>query len=200
MKNKKFKYIKSTAFLLCTVIVVCALLSAMSIWNYASVDERRQADAVIILGAGTYNGEVSPVFRERLNHGIFLYQNGYVKKIILTGGYGKGNTDSDSYTAKLYVRSQGIPEADILCEEQSVITQENIQYAKAIMDEEQDKTAIIVSDPLHMKRAMLMAEDFGIQAYSSPTPTTRYRSLKNKLTFLGREVFFYMGYQIYRLL
>lgn len=60
-------------------------------------------------------------------------------------------------------------------------------------------TAIIVSDPLHMKRALLLARDAGIKGYSSPTPTTRYQSLKTKMPFLAREVFFYVGYKWYRL-
>ena len=50
-----------------------------------------------------------------------------------------------------------------------------------------------------MKRAMLLAKDAGIGAYSSPTPTSRYRSLKTKAKFLAREVFYYIGYQVYRL-
>ena len=61
------------------------------------------------------------------------------------------------------------------------------------------ETAIIVSDPLHMKRAMLLAEDAGIKAYSSPTPSTRYVSLRTKIPFLARETFYYIGYQWYRL-
>jgi uncharacterized SAM-binding protein YcdF (DUF218 family) len=58
------------------------------------------------------------------------------------------------------------------------------------------KSAIIVSDPLHMKRAMMMAEDLGIEAASSPTPTTRYRSLQTKLGFLIREIYFFHHYII----
>lgn len=50
-----------------------------------------------------------------------------------------------------------------------------------------------------MKRAMLMAKDCGIEAYSSPTPTTRYRTLRSKLPFLAREEFFYIGYRLVRI-
>ena len=67
------------------------------------------------------------------------------------------------------------------------------------MDAHQLETAVIVSDPLHMKRAMLLAEDAGIKAYSSPTPTTRYISMRTKIPFLARETFYYIGYQWYRL-
>ena len=51
------------------------------------------------------------------------------------------------------------------------------------MEENGYERAIVVSDPLHMRRAMLLAEDAGIEAFSSPTPTTMYRSLKTKIPF-----------------
>ena len=174
--------------------------TAVSIWQYGKVDEKQPADAAIVLGAGLMDGELSPVFQERVNHGIWLYQNGFVKQLILTGGVAAGNEISDAYVAKLYAMEKGVPEECILLEEESVITQENIENAKAVMDENSHETAIIVSDPLHMKRAMLMARDYGIEAYSSPTPTSRYVSLKSKLPFLAREEFFYIGYKVYRVL
>ena len=64
------------------------------------------------------------------------------------------------------------------------------------MDENNFKTAIIVSDPLHMKRAMEMAENYKITAFSSPTPTTMYKTPKTKYPFLFREAFLYIGYGI----
>lgn len=67
------------------------------------------------------------------------------------------------------------------------------------MDKNGLNTCIIVSDPLHMKRAMLMAKEYGLKAFSSPTPTTKYQSWKTKLPFLFREEFFYIGYKIYKL-
>ncbi|SUI23509.1 DUF218 domain [Sebaldella termitidis] len=96
-----------------------------------------------------------------------------------------------------YAIKQGVPKDDILLEEMSVITQENIKNAKMIMDKNSYHTAILVSDPLHMKRAMLMAKNSKIDCYSSPTPTTKYITLKSTLPFLLREVFFYVGYKIY---
>ena len=52
---------------------------------------------------------------------------------------------------KLYAISQGVPEDDILTEDQSTVTLENLINAKKIMDVEHYKTALIVSDPLHRK-------------------------------------------------
>ncbi len=196
-KRRPLLYI--TLFQLCFFAVLVAVL-ATGICRYGEADEKQPADVALVLGAGTHGGEVSPVYRERINHGIWLYQNGYVDYLLVTGGTGEGNDISDAEAAKIYAMSQGVPEDAVLTEDKSTITQQNLEYAKQIMDERGLQTAILVSDPLHMKRAMLGARDAGIAAYSSPTPTTMYKSTGTKLKFLAREVFYYIGYGTYRVL
>lgn len=197
-KSKKMKL----NIVVITILVFLLYIAGniISICAYSIRDERCEADVAIILGAATYNGEVSPVYRERLNHGVTLYQQGFVAKIIVTGGLGEGNTESDAFIAKGYLISRGIPEADILTEDKSTITQENLENSKLIMDANGYQTAVIVSDPLHMKRSMLLAKDAGIVAYGSPTPTTMYVSWRTKIPFLAREVIFYVGYKWWRIL
>ena len=194
-KKKTFRLI--SLFLVLSILFYL-IFTAISIVSYGKTDGKANSDVAIVLGAGTSNGEVSPVYRERINHGIWLYENDYVDYLILTGGIGEGNNASDAYIAKQYALSKSVPEQVIFIEEKSTITEENLENAKAIMDENSFDTAIIVSDPLHMKRAMLMAGDYGIDACSSPTPTTMYRSFKTKTSFLAREEFFYIGYSIVR--
>ena len=197
LRGKKLAILIS--LLAVSLIILCAIITAVSIAQYGKLDEKARCDVAIVLGAATSDGEVSPVYRERVNHGIWLYENGYVDYLILTGGIGKGNEMSDANAAKQYAIEKGVPEQVILIEEKSKITEENLEHAKAIMDKYSMDTAIIVSDPLHMKRAMLMASDHGIDACSSPTPTTMYRSAKTQIPFLAREVFFYIGYSIVRI-
>ncbi len=181
--------------------IVCILLAftAFDIIDYGNKDNKTPSDVAIVLGAGTYGDEVSPVFRERINHSIWLYENGFVDYLIFTGGFGEGNTKSDALVAKEFAISKSVPEEVIFIEEKSTITEENLGYAKEIMDENGFKNAIIVSDPLHMKRAMLMVKDYGIEGVSSPTTTSMYKSIKTKIPFLLREEFFYIGYKIVRL-
>ena len=194
--KKRYKVLLGIA-----VLIVCyILLNLIDIYFFSKKDQKCTADAAIILGAATYNGTMSPVYRERVNHGITLYKEGYVDKLIVTGGMGNGNDESDAETAKQYAISQGVPESDILTEETSTITQENLVNAKVIMEEKGYVTAILVSDPLHMRRSMLLAKDAGITAYSSPTPTSRYVSLKTQIPFIARETFYYIGYKWYRIL
>lgn len=181
-----------------SLLVLAAFLIgvAASIWDYADVDEKQHADVIIVLGAATAGDAPSPVFRERINHGIWLYENGYADFLIFTGGKGDGEKISEAEAAKNYGVLNGVPESAIYIETLSTITEENMENAKAIMEAQGFETAIIVSDPLHMKRAMVMAEDYGITAFASPTPTTMYRSLETKLPFLLRESVLYIGYEV----
>lgn len=196
--KKKTKIILASCLGFLLLLALLLSVPAVSIWRYAQVDETRRADVAIVLGAGIQGDTVSPVFRERINHGIWLYENGYVDYLLLTGGVGDGNNRSDASVARDYAISQGMSPAIILIEETSTITEENLENARKIMEANGLSTALLVSDPLHMKRAMLVAEDYGVTAYSSPTPTTMYQSMGTKLPFLAREVFFYIGYCIVR--
>lgn len=196
MRKKFIGYILLAAAAF-AIIGVAAV--GFSISNYASKDETQKADAAIILGAAVENGTPTPVFRERINHAIALYQDGYVRFLIFTGGIGDGDGISEAQAGKNYALSMGIPETVIFIEENSHITEENMENAKRIMDAQHLQTALIVSDPLHMKRAMLMAQDYGITAYTSPTQSTMYQTSKTKLPFLAREIVMYIGYSCIRI-
>ena len=197
-RNRGTRRIKIVAVLLIAVLAYLTV-TTISIVSFSKKDETRRADAAIVLGASVYDNSPSPVFSERINHAVELYNDGYVETIIMTGGVGKGNIRSEADIAREYAEQKGVPAEAILIEEDSSITKENLENAKKVMNENGVNTALIVSDPLHMKRAMLYAKDLGMTAYSSPTPTTLYRSWRTKLPFLMREEFFYSGYRLTRL-
>lgn len=133
------------------LVIGYAVNVSISICLYANKSQTQKADVAIVLGAGVENEEPSPVFKERINHAILLYQDGYVGKIIFTGGVSKGNKISDSTIAGNYALENGVDAEAILIEDNSTITQENLKFAKQIMEENGLSTALIVSDPLHMK-------------------------------------------------
>jgi uncharacterized SAM-binding protein YcdF (DUF218 family) len=186
-----------------SIIIVAALILfvgfiALRIYSYRNTVADLQGDAAIVLGAAVWGEELSPVFKERINHALDLYRNGKVRKIIFTGGRGNNDEPSESFAARQYAVQRGIPEEAILIEESSHTTYENIFYAKQVVSAQQLKSVLIVSDPLHMKRAVVMATDMGLEAYPSPTPTTRYQSLGSKLHLLAHETYYYIGYLIRR--
>jgi len=176
------------------VMVLFMLYTSVTIYTYGNRSSDVNADAAVVLGAAVWGNQVSPVFRERINHAINLYHQGRIKKLIFTGGQGNRNEPTEAAAARDYALQNGIPLNDVLIEQQSHTTYENMVYAKQLADQHGLKKLLIVSDPLHMKRAIAMARDVGMEAYPSPTPTTKYQSLKNQTSELARETFYYLGY------
>lgn len=164
------------------------------IWTFGEKSQLVKTDAAIVLGAAVWGDEPSPVFRERINHAIWLYEHDYVDYIIFTGGRGEGKLLAESEVALQYAIENNVSTEHILIETTSKITEENLSYAYEIAIEKGLATFTIVSDPLHMKRSLRMAEDIGIKAYSSPTQTSVYQTLNSKVPFLFREIFYYVGY------
>jgi uncharacterized SAM-binding protein YcdF (DUF218 family) len=186
------------AMILFAGFAVWALIVARQIASFAQIDETRPADVAIVLGAATRRERPSPVFRERINHAIDLYQRGLVDAIILTGGEGNGRQVADSEIAKVYALDNEVPEEIIFIETSSRDTQQNLEQAKIIMTSNSFSTALVVSDPLHMYRAMQIADDLGLDAYSSPTTTSRYDSSWTQSIFLIRETFQSIWYSLFR--
>jgi len=176
-------------------LVVLALLWAVApaalIWRQGAIDGARPSDCVIVLGAAAYHHRPSPVFEERIRHAIDLYDRGMAKAIVFTGGHGTGAPFAESEVGRDYALRQGVPAQAIHVETVSRTTLENLREAQRVMQDHQLATAIIVSDPLHLKRAAMIAEQLGIDAVTSPTPTTRFRSWGSRLRFLARETWFY---------
>ncbi len=170
-----------------------------SIYSYSFTRANISADAAIVLGAAAWNDKPSPVFRERINHAVRLYTNGKVKYLIFTGGFGKGKKYSESGVAKMYAINNGIPSNSIYIETSSKITLENIMEAKTILKKLNVSTVLIVSDPLHMKRAVLIAKDLNLNAYSSPTTTSMYKSWNTQVNLLFWETYYYIGHLFRRL-
>ncbi len=180
------------------VLASWLIFTAGAICLYSTQSDASPADAAVVLGAAVWDGQPSPVFAERINHAIQLYHSKRVRVIIFTGGIGKDDLLAESAVARAYALQQGVGASDIFCEEISTTTYENLREAKVILDQNHFERVLVVSDPLHMKRAISIARDMGLAAYPSPTPTTRYISLQSRFVFLLRETYYYNTYLLRR--
>jgi uncharacterized SAM-binding protein YcdF (DUF218 family) len=171
-------------------------IAGVAVWIsvFGGQDRAKPSDCAIVLGAAAYGNRPSPVFAERINHAIGLHRSGTVEYLLFTGGRVTAADKSESAVARTYALEAGVPAAAILTEDVSRTTGQNLQEAKRVMEANGMRTAVIVSDPLHLKRAASMAKDTGIEAVTSPTRTSRYRSFGAKASFLVREVFYLHGY------
>jgi uncharacterized SAM-binding protein YcdF (DUF218 family) len=181
------------------VFALWAVAPGALIWYQGGIDGARPSACAIVLGAAAYHQKPSPVFEERIRHAVDLYGRGLVRTIVFTGGYGTGAAFAESEVGRDYAVRHGVPATSILIETTSRTTLENLTEAAELMRQNHLATAIIVSDPLHLTRAGMMAKRLGIDAVTSPTPWTRFRSWRSRLHFLARETFFvhrylYLGY------
>ena len=177
---------------------VFLLYASISVYRYAKVDQTQPADAAIVLGAAVFRGRPSPVLRERLNHAIQLYEQGYVETLIFTGGLGSRDQLTEAEVSRQYALGHGVPDGAILLETRSTNTHENLQNAQAVAAEQGVQTFLIVSTPFHMKRAMAIADQLGMEASTSSTRTTQWISWRTKSRAYLREVAAYAVYLLTR--
>jgi uncharacterized SAM-binding protein YcdF (DUF218 family) len=157
---------------------------------FSSRFEEGPADAAVVLGAAVFGAVPSPVFEERIRHGVALYKAGKVRMLVMTGGLGPGDQATEAEAARLWSLARGVPPEAIAVETRSRTTQENLAFAQPILAQHGLRTVLLVSDPLHMRRSVAIARRLGIEAAPSPTPTTRYLGWRSWTWFLGGEAYY----------
>lgn len=175
---------------------VCLLLIAVQVYRFGELDEARPADAAVVLGAAVFRERPSPVLRERINHAILLYEQGYVKTIIFTGGLGDRDSLTEAEVARQYALARGVPDEAILMETTSTNTAENLANTKSLAEAQGLHSFLIVSTPFHMKRALAIADALEMEAYTSPTRTIQWISWATKTRAFVREVGAYAVYLV----
>ena len=125
----------------------------------SSLPPETQAAAAVVLGAGFRADGPSPVFAARLDYGLELLRKRRVRQLILTGGVRAGASRSESDVARSYLLQRGAEPTALLLEERSRNTLENLCFARSIAREHALSPLIVVSDPMHLPRALLLAED-----------------------------------------
>jgi uncharacterized SAM-binding protein YcdF (DUF218 family) len=142
------------------------------VWAQGERDDRRPADAIVVLGAAQYDGRPSPRFAARLDHAVELYRAGIAPRLILTGGKASGDRTTEAASARAYAMRHGVPREAILMDEESRTTLESIRAVGDLLRGNDLDDAIFVSDRPHMLRVLRMAADDGIDAWGSPTSTS----------------------------
>jgi uncharacterized SAM-binding protein YcdF (DUF218 family) len=167
-------------------------LGAIAAWIAVgpAVSGKERGETAIVLGAAVIGDKPSPVFAARLDHAARLYREGRAGKVLVTGGRSPEDGVSEAAAGAAYLQTLGVPTKAILLEDRSSTTRQNLANATQVLGPRAGQPVLIVSDPLHMRRAMAMAAAEGLDASPAPTPTTRYRSLVTQLPFLARGVWF----------
>jgi uncharacterized SAM-binding protein YcdF (DUF218 family) len=154
------------------IVALSAATTTIRIWQQGAQDERRQADAIVVLGAAQYDGRPSPVFAARLSHAVELYHEGLAPMFVVTGGRIPGDVTTEAAVARQYAIDHGVPEGAIIGEDAARNTLASMRSVATLMRDHGLRSAVFVSDPTHMLRVLRMAADLGIDGYGSPTTTS----------------------------
>ena len=188
------------AYKVILALIVLALLAgggmAVDIWRFAGESSKDKADAALVLGAAVIGSRPTPVLAERLRHAETLFKSGQVQQIVVTGGLSPEDDLTEAQASKNWLVAAGVPADAILLEDKSRTTIENLAFARLVLEKNGIGSVLVVSDPLHMRRALMIAGRMGISAQPSPTPTSRYQSWQTTLPFLAREVWFMAQYLV----
>jgi uncharacterized SAM-binding protein YcdF (DUF218 family) len=187
------------------LVVVVVLIAAypawlaFSIWQQSHRDELHRADAIVVLGAAQYNGIPSPVFKARLNHAEYLYNQDFSKTVIVTGGKVPGDQFTEAQAARKYLEDHGIPADHILDENAGRNTLQSLTTVHRVAQQHHIHSVLLVSDPLHGERIKTIAKDLGFhQVYASPDSYIDLnRSRATKATELLHETASLLLYKLF---
>jgi uncharacterized SAM-binding protein YcdF (DUF218 family) len=170
--------------------------TSLRIMREARTYEARPADAIVVFGAAEYVGRPSPVYRARLDHAYRLFRQGLAPLIVTTGGSGNDLKFSEGQVGRDYLATRGVPDVNLIAETQAGDTEESARRVAVIMDANNLKTVLLVSDAYHMYRAKRMMEREGMTVYISPRPDSVPKTLWGRWLAALRET---VSYTLYRL-
>ncbi|MCI9467942.1 MAG: YdcF family protein [Oscillospiraceae bacterium] len=194
------KVIKVLRILLSVFLAVGTLYFAflqVLILRDARTDTDRDADYIIVLGAGVNGTVPSLSLRNRLD-ATLEYMNSHPQTIaVVSGGRGPGEDITEAECMYTYLVENGIAGERIIVEPQATSTEENLRYSLErirLQSSIQDPVIGIVSSEYHLHRAKLMAQRFDVDAVGIAGKTS-YITLT--VNYCIREAFGLTHYYIF---
>lgn len=181
---KKFKRI--VFFLIFAFIILCTAMAV--IYNYTdrigksmtiSAEDTEKADCIIVLGAGVYGDSPSMTLAKRLDKALEIYKMGHTDKIIVSGDHGHTNYNEVG-VMRDYLLKNGVPKENIFMDHAGFSTYETMYRARDVF---QVESAIIVTQRLHLCRALFIADSlgiaaFGVEAENSTSASTKIQQIR----------------------
>lgn len=137
--------------------------------------ETRKSDCIIVLGAKIWpDGRMSHTLLFRCEKALEAWKAGIAPVLIVCGGQVEDEPETEAAAMGRWFEEKGVPAEQILQEDKSADTQENLKNARRFMEENGMETAAMCTSDYHITRAMWLARAIGIEAcgLSAPTPLT----------------------------
>ena len=157
------------------IATVYFFVSLLQVWNTGRSADRQPVDAIVVLGAAQYDGRPSPQLQARLDHALELWNLNLASYIVVTGGKQEGDRFTEAATSRKFFESSGVA-SDLIFEENSgTTTYASLLAVSQVANQLSIDRVLIVSDPFHLLRAKLIANEVGLKASSSSTQSSVIR-------------------------
>lgn len=164
------------SFIIVYLLSLLAVYSLSAVLNLVHLKRKRNADYIIVLGAGIIGSKVTPLLAARIEKGIELLCYNPNAVLIMSGGQGSGEDISESKAMADYAIDKGVSAEKIILEQKSVSTEENLRFSRELMNTQNPKI-IIVTTAYHMFRALILAKRQGIRCVGFGAKTKWYFTL-----------------------
>lgn len=111
---------------------------------------------------------------DRITQALQLYRMGKIKKILITGGQGLNptNSNSEALLLKNFLLMTGVPEVDVMIEDQSKNTAQNAEFTKVFLQKNgisTDQKFLLITSAFHMYRSKGCFDKVGLKTETFPT-------------------------------
>ncbi len=138
-------------------------------------------DCALVFGAAVRSQHsAGPGIDRRVRKAVSLYQKGFVRRLLFTGGKGSPTQESEAAVMRTLALRLGVDPEDVATEDRSRSTWENLQNSRSIAENCTGKV-IAVSDRYHLARIEIFAKEQGwgtlLTAPADAPPQTRFEIL-----------------------
>lgn len=145
------------------ILIVVILLQLPILYFFPKPLKMKQDiiyDVCIVLGCPTKeDGSISRMQKNRMDKAIALYQEGKVKRLLISGA-GVKNHFVEADVMADYAQCCGVKQKDILKEKHARNTYDNLRYAKTLCEEHDYQHIVVVSSCFHIRRSAFFVRKF----------------------------------------
>ena len=162
------------------LLVFAGLFGAVLYGSYDHIQGDPQA--MVVLGCRVMpEGHPSILLQDRLDAALDYWEAHPEVTVVVSGGQGSNEPTSEARCMADYLMDGGVPEDQILLEDRSHNTKENLLYSKELLAAEgiqvEHADVLVVSNGFHLTRTRMLAERFGYGEVSTlAAPTTHIPS------------------------
>jgi vancomycin permeability regulator SanA len=144
-----------------SVLLLIVVSAVVIVWD-GLTDELAPADLAVVLGNRVEpDGTPSTRLRARLDRAIALYQDGWCRYILVSGGLGREG-HNEAVVMQHYLRDHGIPAAHIFVDPAGINTYQTARATAQLVHERDFQGVIVVTQYFHISRSRLALSRFDV--------------------------------------